>query len=62
MNPIKNMWMEVNKTMQDIWPILPVTNSDALWTLVSDARYEVATSHCYVSSVFELSVFSNIQR
>jgi hypothetical protein len=48
MNPIKNMWMEVNKTMQGIWPILPVTNSDGLWTLVSDAQYEVATSQFYV--------------
>jgi hypothetical protein len=48
MNPTKNMGTEVNKTMQDIWLILPVINSDALWTLVSDARYEVATSQCYV--------------
>jgi hypothetical protein len=48
MNPIKNIGTEVNKTMQDIWPILPVTNGDALWTLVSDAMYEVATSPFYV--------------
>jgi len=48
--------------MQDIWPILPVTNGDALWTLVSDAMYEVATSPFYVWSIFELSVCGHIQR
>jgi hypothetical protein len=44
-NPIETMWSEVKKTMQEIWPDLPPRNRDALWTLVSDAWDEVASSH-----------------
>jgi hypothetical protein len=43
MNPIKNMWSEVQET----WPILP-RNSIKLWTLVSDVWHEVALSQCYI--------------
>jgi len=37
MNPIENMWSEVNRTMQETWPVLPPRNSDELWALVLDA-------------------------
>jgi len=37
MNPIKNMWSEVKRTMKETWPALPPRNSDELWALVSDA-------------------------
>jgi hypothetical protein len=53
MNPIKNMWSEVNKTMQETWPDLPPRNRDALWTLVSDTWDEVASSQRHVRSVIE---------
>jgi hypothetical protein len=48
MNPIENMWIEVKRTLQETWPILPPRNSDELWTLVSDARDEFASSQRYV--------------
>jgi hypothetical protein len=53
MNPIENMWSEVKRTMQETWPVLPPTNSDELWSLVSDAWDEVALSQCYVWSLSE---------
>ena len=53
MNPIENMWSEVKRTMQEIWPALPLRNSDELWTLVSDAWDEVASSTCYIRLLFE---------
>ena len=53
MNPIENMWSEVKRTMQETWPALPLRNSDELWTLVSDAWDEVASSTCYIRSLFE---------
>jgi hypothetical protein len=53
MNPIENMWSEVKRTMQETWPVLPHRNSNELWNLVSDARYEVASSQRYVRSLTE---------
>jgi hypothetical protein len=44
MNPIENMWSEVNKTTQETWPDLPPRNRDALWTIVSDVWDEVSSS------------------
>jgi hypothetical protein len=48
MNPIKNMWSKVKRTMQGTWLVLPPRNSDELWTLVSEAWDEVASSQHYV--------------
>jgi len=53
MKPIKNMWSEVQRTMQETWPVLPPRNSDELWALVSDAWDEVASSQRYILSLFE---------
>jgi hypothetical protein len=53
MNPIENMWSEVKDTVQETWPDLPPRNRDALWTLVSDAWDEVASSQRYVRSLTE---------
>ena len=53
MNPIENMWSEVKRTMQETWPALPPRNSDELWTLVSDAWDEVASSTRYSRSLIE---------
>ena len=53
MNPIENMWSEVKRTMQENWPVLPLKNSDELWTLVSDAWDEVALSKHYIQSLIE---------
>jgi hypothetical protein len=39
--------------MQETWPDLPPRNRDALWTLVSDAWDEVASSQRYVRSLIE---------
>ena len=44
MNTIENIWSEVKRTMQETWPGLSPRNSDELWTLVSDAWDEVASS------------------
>jgi hypothetical protein len=44
MNPIENMWSEMKKIMQETWPDLPPRNRVGLWTLVSDALDEVASS------------------
>jgi hypothetical protein len=52
-NPIENMWSEVKRTMQETWPILPPRKSDSLWTLVSDAWDEVASSQRYVLSLID---------
>ena len=52
-NPIENMWSEVKRTMQETCPAHPPRNSDELWTLVSDAWDEVASSTCYIRSLFE---------
>jgi transposase len=51
MNPIENVWSEVKKTMQETWPVLPPRNSGELWTLVSDAWDEVASSQHYSRSL-----------
>jgi len=53
MNPIENMWSEVKRAMQKIWPILPPRNTDELWSLVSDAWDEIASSQRYIRSVIE---------
>jgi len=53
MNPIENMWSEVKRTMHETWPVLPPRNSDELWTLVSDAWHEVASSQRYIQSLIE---------
>jgi len=53
MNPIENMWSEVKRTMQEIWSVLPPRNSDELWTLVSDAWDEVASSQHYIRSLID---------
>jgi hypothetical protein len=53
MNPIKNMWSEVKRTKQETWPVLPPRNSNELWTLVSEAWDEVASSQCYERSLIE---------
>ena len=53
MNPIKNMWSEVKSTIQETWPVLPLRNGDELWTLVSGAWDEVASSQRYVLSLIE---------
>ena len=44
MNPFENMWSEVNRTVQETWPVLPPRNSDELWALVSNAWDEFASS------------------
>jgi len=53
MNPTENMRSEVKRTMQEMWPVLPSRNSDALWTVVSDAWDEVAPSTRYIRSLVE---------
>jgi len=53
MNHIENMWSEVKTAMQETWPVLPPRNSDKLWTLVSDAWDEVASSMRYNRSLIE---------
>jgi len=53
MNPIENMWSQVNRTMQETWPVLPPRNSDELWALVPDAWDEVASSTRYNRSLIE---------
>ena len=53
MNPIENMWSEVNRPMQETWPVLHPRNSDELWALVSDAWYEAASSTRYILSQIE---------
>jgi len=52
-NPIENMRSEVKRTMQETWPVLPPTNSDELWALVSDAWDEVASSQRCIRSLIE---------
>jgi len=52
MNPIKYMWGEVKRKMQEMWPVLS-RNSTELWTIVSGAWDEVASSQCYVRSLIE---------
>jgi len=47
------MWSEVKRTMKETWPALPLRNSDELWTLVSDAWDEVASSTRYIRSLIE---------
>ena len=53
MNPIENMWSEVERKMQETWPVIPPRNSDELWALVSDTWDEVASCTCYVRSLIE---------
>ena len=53
MNPIENMWSEVKRTMQETWPIIPPRNSDELWTHLSDAWDEVASSTRYIRSLID---------
>jgi len=53
MNPIKDMWSEMKRTMQETWPVLAPRNGDELWTLVSDVWDEVASSQHYVLSLIE---------
>jgi len=52
MNPT-DMWSEVKRAMQEIWPVLPTRNTDELWSLVSDAWDEAASSQRYVRLVIE---------
>jgi hypothetical protein len=52
MNPIENTWSEVKRTTQENWSVLPPRNSDELWTVVSDAWDEVASSR-YVRSLIK---------
>jgi hypothetical protein len=52
-NPTENMWIEVKRTMQGTWPVLPPRNSDELWVLVSDVWDEVASSQRYIQSLIE---------
>jgi hypothetical protein len=33
MNPIKNMWSQAKRTMQETWPVLSSKIIDAVWTL-----------------------------
>jgi hypothetical protein len=53
MNPIENMWSEVKRTMQETWPVLRPRNSGELWTLLSDACNEVASSQLYIRSLID---------
>jgi len=53
MKPIENMWNAFKGIMLEIWPVLPPRNSDALWTLTSDACDEVASSKRQVRSLTE---------
>jgi len=39
--------------MQETWPFLPPRNGDELWSVVSDAWDEVASSQRYVRSLNE---------
>jgi hypothetical protein len=48
MNTMENIWNEVKRTMQKAWPVLPPRKSDELWTLVSEAWDEVASSLHYL--------------
>ena len=48
MNPIENMWSEVDMTMQATCPILPARNSSELWTLISDTWDQVPSSQHYI--------------
>jgi hypothetical protein len=47
-NPIENMWSEVDTTMQATCLVLPARISTELWTLVSDTWDEVASSQHYI--------------
>jgi len=53
MNPIKNVWSEVERTMQETWPVIPPRNSNELWAFVSDTWEEVASSMRYIQSLIE---------
>ena len=53
MNSIENMWSELKRTMQETWPVLLPRNSDDLWTLLSDAWGEFASSTRYIRSLIE---------
>jgi hypothetical protein len=53
MNLIENTWSEVKNAIQETWPDLPPGNRNALWTFVSDAWDEVASSQHYVRSLIE---------
>jgi hypothetical protein len=53
MNPIENMWSEVKRTVRETWPVPPPRNTNALWTLVSDAQDEVISSQRYVLSLID---------
>jgi len=53
MQPIENMWSEVQRTMQETLPVLHPRNSDELWTLVSGVLDEVSSSQRYIQSLFE---------
>jgi hypothetical protein len=44
MNPTENMWSKLKKIVKETWPVLPLTNTDDLWTLISDASDEVLLS------------------
>ena len=48
MNPIKNMWGGVRRTMQETWPVLPPRNNVELWAIVSDTWDEVVSSTLYI--------------
>jgi len=53
MNPIKNMWIEVKRTVQETWPVLLPRNGNELSTFTSDMWDEVASSQHYVRSLVE---------
>ena len=53
MNPMEKMWSEVERTMQETWPVLSPRNSDELWALMSDAWDEVGSFTRYIRSMIE---------
>jgi hypothetical protein len=53
LNPIENMWSEVDMTMQVTCSVLSVRNSSELWILVSDTWDEVPFSQHYILSLIK---------
>jgi hypothetical protein len=53
MNLIKDKWSEVKRTMLETWTVLTPRNSDEVWTLMSEAQDEVASSQHYILSLIE---------
>jgi len=53
MNPFDSMWSEVQRSMQETWPVLLPTNSNELWAILLDLWDEVSSSTRYILSQIE---------